>query len=157
MYIFTTGLVILNLNATLFQVIEPAWHVFLATMNKVTNVDQVLTCHFDLLNSILTDSMLTSRSSLTMMSKLLSICLKFADKILSASDVRSHKNITTANLTIQDIAHQFNADLVEFLREVSSIVQDPNQSTKVANIIYRVNFNGFYTEALEKLSISRGD
>lgn len=124
-------------------------------MSKVTNVDQVISCHFDLLNSILADSMLTSRSSLSRMTTLLSICLKFCDKIMGASDIRSHRNLTTTSLSITDLANQFNGKLIEFLYEVSSMVQDPNQSSKVANIIYRVNFNGFYTEALEKLSNSK--
>jgi len=96
--------------------------------------------------------MLTNRSTLIEMTKLLSICLTFTEKILATSDVRSHKNLTAASLTIKEIEHQFHGKLVKFLREVSSIVQLPNQSTKVANIIYRLNFNGFYTEALEKIT-----
>lgn len=126
-------------------------------MTKVTNVDQVLSCHFDLLNAILSDSMLTNSSSLEKMTTLLSICLQFADKILFGSDVRSHKNLSTNTISVKDLANQFSGALVEFLREVSSMVQDPNQSTKVANIIYRVNFNGFYTDELERIAASRGD
>ena len=135
-----------------FQVIEPTWHGFLTSMSKVTNVDQVLTYHWDLIKTILDDSMLTNRPAVVKITNLLSICLKFCDKILSASDLRSHSNITTANLSIKDIESQFNRKLVEFLQKVSEIVQDPNQSTKVANIIYRLNFNGFYTDALEKVT-----
>ncbi|CAL8090112.1 unnamed protein product [Orchesella dallaii] len=138
-----------------FEVIEPAWHVFLSTMSKVTNVDQVLSCHFDLLNSILADSMLISRSSLSKMTALLSICLKFCDKILATSDLRSHQNLQTSTVSVKELASQFFGKLAEFLFEVSVMVQDPNQSSKVANIIYRVNFNGFYTEPLEKLTVSK--
>lgn len=138
-----------------FEVIEPAWHTFITTMSKVTNVDQVISCHFDLLNSILGDSMLLSRSTLIKMTSLLKICLRFADKILGQADVKTLKNLQTAGLSIRELADMFNAKLVEFLREVSAMVQDPDQSNKVANIIYRINFNGFYTEHLEKINSSQ--
>jgi len=128
-------------------------------MSKATNVDQVLSGHLDLLNSILTGSMLTSRSSITKMTALLSLCLKFCDKILSTSDLRSHQNLQTSSVSVKDLANQFTEKLTEFLLEVSSMAQaqDQNQSSKVARITDRVNFNGFYTEALEKLAIKQSN
>lgn len=120
----------------LYQVIEPAWHTFITTLAKVTNVNEVLNCHLAMVNSILDDSMLTSPSLLAKMTALLSLCLQFSDKILGSSENQlvSFQNL---NVTIEELTRSFTKELVEFLREVSSIVQNPNQSSKVANIIYR--------------------
>lgn len=104
----------------------------------MTNVDEVLECHLAMVNSILDDSMLTSPSLLAKMTVLLSLCLQFSDKILGSSDdIQQLTNYSGANVTIEELTLNFYKELVEFLREVSCIVQNPNQSSKVANIIYR--------------------
>jgi hypothetical protein len=117
-------------------------------MSKVTNVDQVLEGHVSMVNSILDDSMLTNPSLLARMTTLLSLCLQFSEKILGGSNASSaddsststHNLLThlaTLSVTIEELTHKFNRELVDFLREVRTIYQNPNQSSKVANIIYR--------------------
>lgn len=104
-------------------------------MGKVTNVDEVLTCHLTMVNSILDDSMLTNPSLLARMTTLLTLCSQFSEKM-----VRNPEELldsTTPEVSVEDLTQSFRKELVEFLREVSHIVQNPNQSSKVANIIYR--------------------
>ncbi len=100
-------------------------------------MDEVLECHLAMVNSILDDSMLTSPSLLAKMTALLSLCLQFSDKILGGSQENSTNFSSVNNITIEELTQNFYKELVEFLREVSSIVQNPNQSSQVANIIYR--------------------
>lgn len=135
-----------------FEVIDPAWHAFLEKMPKATNIDQVISFHFELLNPILADCMLTTKQSLLRMTTLLSICLQFAHKMLSGEDVRSHKHLATAGVSVEDLGKRFHRKLIEFLRDVTTLAHDTTEVTKVSNIIYRLNFNGYYTESLEKPS-----
>jgi len=137
-------------------VIEPAWHLFIESMQKVTNVDQVLEGHYSMVNSILDDAMLTNQNLLATMIKLLSYCLMFSEKILIESKLQSPSpddsavsEIAIPNhiYTIEELTEKFNTELVGFLRDVRSC----NQSSKVTNIIYRYIFkysNGVYQLAL---------
>ena len=118
--------------------IEPAWHTFIGTMSKVTNVDQVLDCHLTMVNSILDDSMLTNLILLEKMTTLLSLCLQFTEKLLNPDDPNSEQlSQFSSMLSVDELTESFNKELVNFLKEVSSVVQNPNQSSRIANIIYR--------------------
>jgi len=147
-----------------FEVVEPAWHSFIETLHKVTNIDQVLDCHWGMISSILEDTMLTKPILLEKMTGLLSICLQFAEKIVvpdpddpDVDDQSRGEELLPqfgSMFTVDEIAESFHKELVDFLKAVAREVQDPtpNQpnSSRLPNIIYRVNFNGFYTNPLEE-------
>jgi hypothetical protein len=111
-------------------------------MAKVQNVDQVMDAHTAFTASILDDSMLTDAHLLDKITCLLSLCLKFSNYFLKK--VKSEKNRTSTSTaakgksTIEAYDIKFTAALVEFLRDVSHVVQKPNQSSKVVNIIHRL-------------------
>ncbi|KAK7794541.1 hypothetical protein R5R35_009664 [Gryllus longicercus] len=66
---------------TMVEVIEPNWVSFLNKMNKVNNIDDVLVCHSDFLDSCLKDSMLTNPDLLQNVYYLLDICMEFYEFI----------------------------------------------------------------------------
>nr|XP_036227794.1 gamma-tubulin complex component 2 homolog isoform X1 [Bactrocera oleae] len=66
----------------MIEVIEPNWHIFIQNMNKVENVDEVLSFHQDFLDSCLKNCMLTDTTLLNRsIFKLCNICLKFCEFI----------------------------------------------------------------------------
>lgn len=126
------------------QVIEPSWHAFLSTMSKVMNLDEVIKRHEDFVNAILEDTMLTNRSLFEKVTKLLSLCLKFCDKVLSAAKSTNTEKSTRATNALkhsmESLKNKFFKELVSFLMEVSHTVQNPssqNSPSKVCNIIHR--------------------
>ncbi|XP_054729758.1 gamma-tubulin complex component 2 homolog isoform X1 [Anastrepha obliqua] len=66
----------------MIEVIEPNWHIFIQNMNKIENVDEVLSFHQDFLDSCLKNCMLTDTTLLNRsIFKLCNICLKFCEFI----------------------------------------------------------------------------
>jgi gamma-tubulin complex component 2 len=140
------------------EVIEPSWVTFLASINKVNNVDDVLTCHSDFLAICLKDCMLTDPTLLRTVNKLLAVCVQFCHFIqetpvpspepqvsMTADSDSFEQSIAKFNL-------QFSAVVVGLLRKIS----EPNReesSGKLLNVFYRLNFNTFYTEQLERLCV----
>ncbi|XP_044749279.1 gamma-tubulin complex component 2-like isoform X2 [Coccinella septempunctata] len=59
------------------EVIEPHWCSFMQKIAKVNNVDEILFCHSDFLDSCLKDCMLTIPHILATIIKILSICVEF--------------------------------------------------------------------------------
>ncbi|KAJ8868461.1 hypothetical protein PR048_029989 [Dryococelus australis] len=59
------------------EVIEPNWVSFLDKISKVSNVDDVLVCHSDFLDSCLKDCMLMSAELLDTVNALLALCEQF--------------------------------------------------------------------------------
>jgi hypothetical protein len=132
--------------------VEPTWHIFLSTMSKVTNVDQVMDCHLHLVNTILDDSMLTNPDLLERMSKLLSLCLNFCEKMVGTPDKndksgksdpsskvnsRAPKEKLKPEKKMEEMNKEFTSELVNFLSDISRVMHNPNQSSKVINIIHR--------------------
>nr|CAD7424316.1 unnamed protein product [Timema monikensis] len=59
------------------EVIQPNWLAFLSKMNDVNNVDEVLVCHSDFLDTCLKDCMLTNPDLLRIVNSLMSACEQF--------------------------------------------------------------------------------
>jgi gamma-tubulin complex component 2 len=72
------------------EVIEPHWCLFLQRIAKVNNVDEILACHCDFLDSCLKDCMLTIPPILRTVTKLLSICVEFCQfmQVSSLQEIR---------------------------------------------------------------------
>ncbi|XP_021928970.1 gamma-tubulin complex component 2-like isoform X2 [Zootermopsis nevadensis] len=142
------------------EVIEPNWVTFLASINKVNNVDDVLVCHSDFLDNCLKDCMLTNPSLLRTVNKLMAICVHFCHFIqetpppspelmgnVAGESDSFEQSISKFNL-------QFTAVLVGLLDKISELGRE-NNNEKVLNILYRLDFNTFYTEQLERLCDDR--
>lgn len=61
----------------MIEVIEPTWHEFVSKMEKVSNVDEVLTVHQDFLDDCLYNCMLKTPALLRSVTKLCNMCLSF--------------------------------------------------------------------------------
>uniref|UniRef100_T1JH36 Gamma-tubulin complex component 2 n=1 Tax=Strigamia maritima TaxID=126957 RepID=T1JH36_STRMM len=166
----------------MFEVLEPNWNVFLAKMLTVTNVDDVLLYHTQFLTFCLQDCMLTSPELLRLVSRLMTICITFSNFIQRMnryfveaemvgilqqsiseytdddSSPDSEAQPVTANESFEQRIARFDLEftelLVTLLDRISDLGRD-NYNDKLVNIIYRLDFNGFYTQHLEALAMER--
>ncbi|CAG5121559.1 unnamed protein product, partial [Candidula unifasciata] len=139
----------------MFEVIEPNWHVFMQNMSKVSNVDDVLAFHWDFLDSCLKDCMLTSTELLRIVHKLLVVCVTFSNYVqVMAEPVDQDQKDENFEKTIETFDRNFSCHLLKFLDKI----MDENTKTyehKLFKIIYRLDFNNFYTERLEAMSAGK--
>lgn len=142
------------------EVIEPNWVVFLASINKVNNVDDVLVCHLDFLDSCLKDCMLTNPTLLRTVNKLMAVCVQFCHFIQETpppSPELQGNIVGDSDSFEQSIAKfnlQFTAVLVGLLDKISELGRE-NNNEKLLNVLYRLDFNTFYTEQLERICADR--
>nr|CAD7264977.1 unnamed protein product [Timema shepardi] len=167
------------------EVIEPNWLAFLSKINNVNNVDEVLVCHSDFLDTCLKDCMLTNPDLLRIVNSLMSACEQFCqfmqqmtkyyvDAELTSmlgpgyegSDTYCESPEPPTNTSIKECSggsfkqrinkfdDEFTSVLVTLLDNISSLGRE-NNSEKLVNVLYRLNFNAFYTEHLEKLCADR--
>lgn len=62
---------------SMYEVIEPNWHVMAEKLSTASTIDDVLAIHSNFLDTCLKECMLTNPSSLKTISKLLSVCSVF--------------------------------------------------------------------------------
>ncbi|KAF0711813.1 Aste57867_5071 [Aphanomyces stellatus] len=66
----------------MFEVISPRWHALEAQLvTEVTTVDDILNCHRDFLDQCLKECLLTDPDLLRVLTKLMTVCLTFANSI----------------------------------------------------------------------------
>ena len=65
----------------MFEVIEPHWRHFQASLGAVENIDQVLALHMELLESCMKDCMLINQELLKIVTKLMMVCVTFSNFI----------------------------------------------------------------------------
>ena len=65
----------------MFEVIEPHWRHFQASLGAVENIDQVLALHMELLESCMKDCMLINQELLKIVTKLMMVCITFSNFI----------------------------------------------------------------------------
>jgi len=70
---------------TMYEVIEPNWHVMADRLGGATTLDDVLEIHSSFLDTCLKECMLTNPTSLKTISKLLSVCAIFGTGMKSLS------------------------------------------------------------------------
>jgi len=127
------------------EVVEPAWHTLVASLASCATVDDVLTKHNDFLDNCLHDCLLSSPQLLTTVKKLLGICSEF-------SEYMQNLRFSSTDDFNQDISRfdlQFNSVLFSLLDKISQLGRD-NYNEKVLNILHRIDFNGFYTAAMDQ-------
>ncbi|KAL9879281.1 gamma-tubulin complex component 2 homolog isoform X2 [Glossina fuscipes] len=130
------------------EVIEPNWHLFIQNMNKVENVDEVLSFHQDFLDSCLKNCMLTDTTTLNRsIFKMSNICLKFCEFIQSETSLAP---TDTFSERVKRFDLEFTALLIGLLKQINDVASD-NPSDRFINLVHRINFNSFYNEQMDKL------
>uniref|UniRef100_A0A1A9VWY4 Gamma-tubulin complex component n=1 Tax=Glossina austeni TaxID=7395 RepID=A0A1A9VWY4_GLOAU len=130
------------------EVIEPNWHLFIQNMNKVENVDEVLSFHQDFLDSCLKNCMLTDTTTLNRsIFKMCNICLKFCEFIQSETSLAP---TDTFSERVKRFDLEFTALLIGLLKQINDVASD-NPSDRFINLVHRINFNSFYNEQMDKL------
>lgn len=74
----------------MIEVIEPTWHEFVSKMEKVSNVDEVLSVHQDFLDDCLYNCMLKTPALLRSVTKLCNMCLSFCKFIQVSSAILNY-------------------------------------------------------------------
>jgi gamma-tubulin complex component 2 len=134
------------------EVIEPAWSELVTAIKTCSTIDDVLTKHSDFLNTCLHDCLLSSPQLLTTVKKLLGVCSEFSDYMQSLGE-------TSPQDFNEDVARydlQFNSVLFSLLDRISQLGRD-NYNEKVLNILHRLDFNSFYTTALDQFKSTPAD
>ncbi|XP_030569333.1 gamma-tubulin complex component 2 homolog isoform X3 [Drosophila novamexicana] len=134
----------------MIEIIEPNWHIFIEKMKNVENVDMVLSLHQDFLDLCLKNCMLTETSHLNRaIFKLCKICLKFCEFIQSESTL---DETDTFAERVKRFDLEFTGMLISFLKQINDLAKD-NTADRFMNLVHRINFNGFYSEQMEKLCV----
>ncbi|KAJ8927046.1 hypothetical protein NQ314_020533 [Rhamnusium bicolor] len=124
------------------EVIEPHWCTFLQRIGKVNNVDEILSCHCDFLDSCLKDCMLTIPPILSTIIKLLAICEEFCKFMQSevAFQGNSNNESDTApsfkeKISLYDV--KFSAALIKLLDQINDLNRDTSEHDRLFNLLYR--------------------
>lgn len=132
------------------EVVEPAWHTLAEDIASCSTVDEVLAKHGDFLNSCLHDCLLSSPQLLATVKKLLSVCSDFALYMQNLGDCGDS---FTEDIARYDL--QFSSVLFSLLDRISQLGRD-NYNEKVLNVLHRLDFNGFYTTAIDQFKADTG-
>ena len=130
-----------------FEVLEPNWVELISkiTGGKVSNVDQVLQIHSDFLSSCLNDCLLSNPQLLTTVKKVLGICAEFSHYM---NDLQSLEDFEAFEDDVNKFDLRFTSGLVSLLDRISTLARE-NYNEKILNILYRLDFNGYYSKALD--------
>jgi len=132
------------------EVIEPAWTSLVSGISQCSSIDEVLMKHGDFLNCCLHDCLLSSPQLLATVKKLLCVCSDFALYMQNLTE--------TVEDFLEDVKRydlQFNSVLASLLDRISQLGKD-NYNEKVLNILHRLDFNGFYTRAVDQFKSTPG-
>jgi len=129
----------------MFEVVEPAWTDLVSGIKQCQTVDDVLTKHGDFLNSCLHDCLLSSPQLLATVKKLLGVCSDFSEYMQSLGEASGQD----FNEDVARYDLQFSSVLFSLLDRISQLGRD-NYNEKVLHILHRLDFNGFYTTALDQ-------
>lgn len=130
------------------EVIEPQWLKFLDRMQKVNNIDDVLTEHWSYLSCCLKDCMFMNPILLRTMRRLMSVCLEFCDFIQEVEGSLLDKQNQSFSQNIARLDADFTTLLVILLRTIATLGREENVD-KLCNILYREDFNSYYSKYLE--------
>ncbi|XP_061932505.1 gamma-tubulin complex component 2-like isoform X3 [Apis cerana] len=131
------------------EVIEPNWLTFINKMNKVSNVDDVLSVHQDLQDSYLKECMLTDPDLLGCITGICAACLEFCNFMEDEDGDTSKENAASFEETIISLDEKFTQVLIRLLDRICNLGYD-NNNEKLLNVFCRLDFNLFYTDILIK-------
>ncbi|CAL1689551.1 unnamed protein product [Lasius platythorax] len=129
------------------EVVEPNWLKFINKMNKVSNVDDVLSVHQDLQDSYLKECMLTDPDLLGCITGICAVCVEFCN-FMQIENVSTAKDGTGSfEETIASLDERFTKVLTCLLDRICDLGCD-NNNEKLLNVLCRLDFNMFYTDIL---------
>jgi len=131
-----------------FEVLEPTWEDLIAkiSVGKVSNVDQVLQIHSDFLSTCLNDCLLSNTQLLSTVKKLLGVCSEFSYYM---NELDTIENFEEFENEVKKFDLRFTSVLVTLLDTISRLARE-NYNEKMLNILYRLDFNGFYSKEIGK-------
>ena len=108
-------------------------------------MDQVLQIHSDFLSTCLNDCLLSNTDLLSTVKKLLGVCSEFSDFM---NELESLEDFASFEDDVNKFDLRFTSVLVSLLDKISQLARE-NYNEKMLNILYRLDFNGFYSKALD--------
>ncbi|XP_050059565.1 gamma-tubulin complex component 2-like [Aphis gossypii] len=137
-----------NLEYYMFEeVIETQWQAFTSAIQyKVKNVDELLDEQQKFLNLCLKNCMVTNPDLMKSSRYLLELCTEFSDYILLSKSHLNHLKLDFEK-SIQILENKFTAamiDLLKCIRKMSRL----DSGNIIYNFLYRMDFNGMYTEQI---------
>ncbi|XP_046488183.1 gamma-tubulin complex component 2 isoform X1 [Neodiprion pinetum] len=164
------------------EVIEPNWLTFLNKMSKVSNVDDVLSVHQDLLDNCLKECMLTDPVLLACITSLCAVCVEFCNFMQQMSRYYVDAELTSMIGSCQDdvgdcdsendaestlgaeegsfeeritkLDTRFMEVLVRLLDRIRDLGREIDNE-KLLNVLCRLDFNMFYTEMLSRQGMEK--
>ncbi|XP_035208596.1 gamma-tubulin complex component 2-like [Stegodyphus dumicola] len=151
------------------EVIEPHWNDFFKKMSQVTNVDEVLLCHQDFLDNCVDDCMLTNPNLLQLLEMLMKLCADFSnflqgimrcsmdisvmpDSMLFSMNEEPFAEVSSYPAALENFQQQvetfqkkFDEGIISMLNILHNVHQK-KQTSRIINMSYRLDFNGFYEE-----------
>ncbi|KAF5289920.1 hypothetical protein FQA39_LY14929 [Lamprigera yunnana] len=143
------------------EVIEPHWCAFMQKIAKVSNIDEVLLCHCDFLDSCLKDCMLTISNLLNTVTNILSICVKFCKFMQGevstniGENIEDPKQMESFRESVASLDTEFSDALKELLEQINSLNKETSDHERLYNLLYRLDFNSYYSGQFEKLGIKK--
>ncbi|KAK9738615.1 Gamma tubulin complex component C-terminal [Popillia japonica] len=143
------------------EVIEPHWCTFVQKISKVSNVDEILSCHFDFLDACLKDCMLTIPDLLSIVTKILAICVSFCkfmqgDVGFSGDTYEydgNHGQSFEDSISKLDI--EFTSALMQLLDQINDMNRGTSDYERLFNLLYRLDFNSFYSGKFETMGLDK--
>ncbi|KAH8343575.1 hypothetical protein KR059_012705, partial [Drosophila kikkawai] len=133
----------------MIEIIEPNWYIFIKKMQAVENVDNVLQLHEDFIDSCLKNCMLSESSHLNRaIFEMCKVCLKFCEFIQLEN---FHKPANNFSDRVKGFDSEFTGSLVSFLKQIQAMAKE-NTAERFMNLVYRINFNGYYTDSMQGVS-----
>lgn len=135
-------------NYMMIEVIEPNWNTLLDKMKTVQNIEDVIHIHQDFLHICMHNCMLSYPDMLRNVMNLFNVCLKFCKYI--QSDATNGNTLTTS---IDEFSTAFDGHLIGLLQRINDMTA--TVATKLNSLVCRINFNGFYSDILDKMTAAR--
>ncbi|XP_050523882.1 gamma-tubulin complex component 2-like [Daktulosphaira vitifoliae] len=138
-----------NLEYYMFEeVIETQWQSFTSAIQfNVKNVDELLDEQQKFLNLCLKNCMVTNPSLMKSSGYLLELCMEFSDYILELPKSNSSSTLDFQK-NIQILENKFTAAMIDLLKCIR-IMGQMNSGNIICNFLYRMDFNGMYTEQIK--------
>ncbi|XP_050430669.1 gamma-tubulin complex component 2-like [Adelges cooleyi] len=138
-----------NLEYYMFEeVIETQWQSFISAIQfNVKNVDELLDEQQKFLNQCLKNCMVTNPDLMKSSRYLLELCMEFSDYILELPKSRSSSRLDFEK-NIQILENKFTAAMIDLLKCIR-IMSQMNSGNIICNFLYRMDFNGMYTEEIQ--------
>ncbi|XP_030766900.1 gamma-tubulin complex component 2-like isoform X2 [Sitophilus oryzae] len=147
------------------EVIEPHWCSFIQKIHKVHNVDEILSCHCDFLDSCLKDCMLTIPAILSTIVKILNICVEFSkfmqrmERYFVEAELGSLPNSLYDSFTQNEVTFQdqelnlsfkgkitlYDSEFLKAIRSLLAQINDLNRDTsehdRLFNLLYSLRLD----------------